>query len=627
MRKLTISDFKTNSFDITQSIEKLSLFDLKDPKRTLLDILEASNDCDSIIEAIFYKKEKMKRGLDSQKEKILEELCIELQNEIENIRLSDNKNSISILEQRKLINELCRIKKILVYSIQMENQAELILDALIKSDDIDEWRLLAELIYAHTTFSKSIDLGIFITYSKKLEKRISETFETSIHTGDTQLSKACFEILAILDKEFCLIDEFLVIKNLFTSKMTVHPPMISKINLGSKENDTNTFTLFLKETEKIISDNYDFICLIFGQDDEYIDYIISKIYRTLISINLGNFLNVSNPPIFLISFQTAFEAVNAFGSAVGCLFQKFDYNSCAIDIFSGFLFTAALKEKQIFDEIFETYMNGSKSINTYSISGSKVEKSNDYLLIYQKLLTIIEAYITRGEKLYSKEIQKDILESFSNRLCLLVEKMTIKYKSKINLIQDLIYLHVSNCKLFKDKGESLSNFNKKLKEAIETEFENLIHLSTMFLRGEISNLFFNHPDCHINLRDYLKKLFESQGLMGEKNFKLMTFKITTSLYEFLYKQLQLININEENSKRISNAIDDLFICIPIACSSSFVPKFNHLKSLIAAVTLKQTEFEELLTKNKNLFNESELKFLRKARSKKPNKGEDQSKNK
>ncbi len=165
MRKLTISDFKTNSYDVGQSIEKLSLYDLKDPKKKLLDIQEASNDCDSIIEAIFYKKEKMKRGIDSQKEKILEELCKELQKEVKNIKLSDNRNSVSILEQRKIINELTRFKKILVYSIQMKDQVNMILDALIKSDDIEEWRLMAELIYVHITFSKSTDLSIYISYS------------------------------------------------------------------------------------------------------------------------------------------------------------------------------------------------------------------------------------------------------------------------------------------------------------------------------------------------------------------------------------------------------------------------------------------------------------------------------
>ncbi len=186
--------------------------------------------------------------------------------------------------------------------------------------------------------------------------------------------------------------------------MAVHPPIMSKISSGAKISDENTFILFLKETEKILTENYDFICLIFGHNDEYIDYILSKIYRTLISINLGNFLNVSNPPIFLICFQSRYEAVDSFEKSISCLFQKFDYRSCAIDIFTGFLFTAALKEKQIFDEIMEIFMNGAKGINSYTISSSKVEKSNDYMFIYQKMLIIIEAYLNRAECLYSKSM-------------------------------------------------------------------------------------------------------------------------------------------------------------------------------------------------------------------------------
>lgn len=627
MRKLTISDFKVEEYDTIQIIEKLSSFDINNPKKTLLEILEASNDCDSIVEAIFYKKEKMKRGLDCQKDQILEELTKELKTEISGIHINEVGNSMFILEQRKVINELTRIKRILMYATQMKDQFEQILDGLLKSEDIEEWKFLADLIYTHITFSKSHEIEIFTVYSKKLEEKISDAFKKSISSGNIELSKACFEIAMILDKEFALIDEFLVIKNLFTSKMAVHPPIISKIELSGLQDNEHTFKAFLKDTETIIANNFDFICIIFGQKDEYIDYILSKIYRTLISINLGNFLNVSNPPIFLNCLQSAAESINSFGKVLKCFFQKFDYLSCTTDIFSVFIFTAILKEKQVFAEILDVYLNGLKALNSYSIGDEPVQKSNDFMFIFGKILIVINAFISRSEKLYSKEIYKEVLESFSNKMCSLVEKMTLKYKSKINLVNDLIYMYIANCRLFGDKGESLQKFNEKLKEAIAKEFEEQIQSSQLFLKNEISNLFFTQPDSHKKLQNYLERLFESQGLLGEKNFKVFACKIANSLYNFLYRQVQFININQEVLARMHRCIDDLFVCLPLVCSAVFLPKFNHLKNLTNAVIIGDSEFEKILSQVPNPFNESEIKYLSKCRSKKTAKNGESSKSK
>ncbi len=193
----------------------------------------------------------------------------------------------------------------------------------------------------------------------------------------------------------------------------------------------------------------------------------------------------------------------------------------------------------------------------------------------------------------------------------------------MDLINDLIYFYVSNCKLLKDKGDSLANFNKKIQDTIQNEFEAQIQASTAFLKSEISNLTFVQPDCHIKLKNYLKKLFDSQGLIGEKNFKLMAYKIISSLYDLLCKQLQVINISEGNISTINDAIDDLFLSLPIMCSSFFVPKFNHFKSLTDALVLNQADFDELISKNKNDFTDSEVKYLKKIiiRSKRASKNE------
>lgn len=618
MKKLTISDFKGDHFDPIQIVESLISFDNKNPKKSLLDILEALNDCDSIVEAVFYKKEKNKRGIDSQKDAVLQELCKELKKEIKTIHLNEIGNSFHILEQKKAINELARIQKIIKYSIQMQDNAEQILSSLFNGENLEELKFLAEIIYAHTTFSKSKNYDVFIAYSKKLETKIGNCFKTALESQDIETSKMCFDILQTLDKEFTLIDEFLLAKDLFTSKMIVHPPALQKIELNHKEQKSDTFKIFLDQTEKIIGDNFGFICLVFGKD-EYIDYILSKIYRTLISISLGDFLNVSNPPIFLKCLQSAFESIDCFGKSIKLLFQKFDYSSCTDDIFSRFIFTATLKEKQLFDEILDLFISGNKTLNSYSISGDDVAKSTDFIYIFNKMLTVIDGFITRSEMIYTKENQKDVLDRFSSKLCSLIEKMTVSYKLKLDLINDLIYMHLTNCKYFGDKGETMAKFNDKLVETISFEFDDQIQLSIQFLKGEISNLFFTQPNCHKKLEIYLKKLFASSGLMGEKNFKIFTYRIADVLCKLLYKQVQFVEVDEERLEKINLCIDDLFLSLPINCSSNFVTKFNHLKLFTSAIILDEDKFLDLISKNENSFNELEMKYLVKCRTKKASK--------
>ncbi len=126
-------------------------------------------------------------------------------------------------------------------------------------------------------------------------------FQNALENDNISMCKSCFEILTIIDKQFALIDVFLFSTGLLNTNINVYPKPITSIDLTIDVLKDTTFDQLLKDIIKTLEDKYMVICQVFGLSDEYTEYIYSRITKTLISMNLGNFLNVFMSRLFILS--------------------------------------------------------------------------------------------------------------------------------------------------------------------------------------------------------------------------------------------------------------------------------------------------------------------------------------
>lgn len=605
MKKLTISEFKKNVFNTISTISNISSFDINNLKEIQSDLVDANYELDSLKEAIFFKKEKFKGKLNEQKEQILDGLCKELKKALKNVQIKEINNTSNIIRRKKDMVELERLENVLRYMNNIGESNPEILESLFTSEEIDDWILLADIIYSELNFG-SEDKSIYLNYSKKLEDKISDIFRNAISKNEINLCKSCYEILNALDKQEVLMDLFLLSKELLTTEINVHPLLIETINLSPTKMPDTAFNVFLQSLLKLIEDNSIYIHRIFGEPT---DYMISKIFKTSISINLENFLNVGNPAIFLICLKSAYSSLNSFVESLRCMFPRISVAGNAFDIFTPFLYRALLKEVQLFDDILNIFISGTKSLNTYTINGCKIEKTNDYVKIYQHMLVLVDSFLCRKALFYSAENEVEIMMIFAKKLTLIIGKIVSSDCNEISMMRDLVRLYMLNRKILGDKNILFDVFNDKLEDATKDIFNLMVETNKKAIKNIIVSMNFNNYKDPEKLISYLRDMATKIKGFGEKNFHSMLQKSTSSLFSHLYTQILDKCADETTSNNALKLLDSLSRYFSLNAYSLADHNISHLKLICKLIGANERDFKNLLGKEKVSLNEREIQEI------------------
>ncbi|KAM0681661.1 hypothetical protein GINT2_000206 [Glugoides intestinalis] len=609
---ITIADFNEITFSPHKLVECLSEWDMKDIKKTLQEISEANYQLDLLKEAIFYKKEKIKNKITEQKEEMLSENHAKLCKMLCGIELQNLSNSAVILQKRKQLVEKKRLARVFKYSLSLEKSKEHILEGLLKSDDTADLMLLAELVSAHINFDFP-ETATFTNYSKKLEEKISTIFQRNMENNTIHICKLCFNIMETIDKECVLIDLFLLSKELLSTNLAVYPQQVATIDLAFPKMADSTFSILLKNVLKALEDNYLFICRVFGLEESYCEYMFSKIFKTLITMSLGSFMNVGNAAIYLICLQSAFYDINEFVGQAKMLFPKVNLENMLFEVVNQLIYKATGKEIQLFDEVLEICLSGAKTLNTYTLNGVKLTKTVKNDTIYENAAYLIDSFLKRSEELYLGENETEILRFYGKKLCIIVDKIIISSKTNFDKIEMLLRIHNINKRLLNDKFELFESFNTKLEEAIMQEFDSIVDEVKAFVKKEIESITFNDNEAHFKLLHYLRKLFEKSRPLGQRNIRILFYQAVETIYNQLYIHILFFGRGSEQQRSILKCVDDFSGYLAVNISLEFISRFERLKMISELVGATQNHFPELCNKYKALITEKELKDIQKSR--------------
>lgn len=610
MKKLTITEFKKSVFNTASTINHVSNFDVNNLKETRSDLVDANYELDSLKEAIFFKKEKFRGKLNDQKQQILDELCKELKNTLRDIQLKEISNTSVIVRRKKDLVEFERLENVLRYVNDIGESKPEVLEALFSSEDTEDWILLADIIYSELNFGSG-DRSVFLNYSKKLEDKISDIFRNAISKNEINLCRSCQEILVALDKQEVLVDIFLLSRGLLTTEINVHPPLIENINLSIMKISSTTFDAFLQNILKLLEENSVYIQRIFGEPT---DYMISKIFKTSISINLENFLNVGNPAIFLACLQSAYSSLNSFSESLKSIFPRISTIGSMFDTFTPFLYRALLKEAQLFDEILNMFLAGTKSLSTYVINGSKVEKSDDYVRIYQNMLVLVDSFLDRKKLFYTNENEVEIMMIFAKKLTLVIGKIISSDKDEIDMLDDLTKPYMLNRKVLGEKNHLFNIFNSKLEATIKETFNLMVDTSKKTIKDQILNMDFDDQKDTEKLILYLKNMSANTKRFGEKNLQIMLQKIVSVIFPALYAQILSKCSDEIKANNVLRLLDGLSGYFSLSMCSFAEPDILHLKLVCRLIVANRNDFENLLNKAKVSLNEREIHEIVKIRN-------------
>lgn len=606
-----MADFKGSNFDPISLIESASGFNIQHSEKILSDISDLCFELEALREAIFFKQQKMLQGLSKEKENMLDKTSTELSKAVEGISTQGIPRTAEILNKRKMLNELETIEKIMKYNLNTENSVDKVLESLLNSEDREDLKLLAEVINAHVNYNPG-DNEIYITYSKKLEYNISNMFQKELKNENCiPLCKKYFDILQIVDKEFVLIDIFLLSKDLLATNSKITAPSLSEINISQDLLKDTEFHNFINQVAKILESCYEFICQVFELRDEYCEYIFTKISKTLININLTNFLNVSNAAIFLLALQTASTALLSFGNFINTLFPRINCEPKFNEILEQFVYKASLKEMHLFNEVLEIFLTGAKSLNVYTLDGAKVAKTNNYMRIYENMFVVLTAFMTRKEKLYTDENEAEVLKFCARKMSVLVDRLLGTDQSCWDIMYGLSHMHLMGRRMLGSKFALFEKLNEKIVDASRTQFEVVIDSLKPRLKGEIVEMSFDSGGSR--LLKFLREIYKKSNELGDANRKLMFYKIVDTMYVFFVHKVEQTDLSNKKLDSALRCINEVSGYLTINVSPSLEPKFTRLKMIYELIAASPDQFSNLVPKYRSTLTDKEIREISKLR--------------
>lgn len=610
MAYFNINNFKGGIINPISLINQTVSVENNGSENNFIDIL---SELDSLREAIFFKLEKIKTKENSEADDVILSEFNNWKREIKNISLPSLGPASDLFEKQKKLNELLKIQKILNCCINIKDNTDDNLEILLRSDKIEDLETLAFIIDLHLKYAGQSNLDIFLKYSKKLEEKMISKFKDTMRNEDNILGSKIFNVLAIIGKEYAMIDQFLLSNELLTYKTTIHPPAEPSINLDNLYFEENSFSFFINDIQSIIENKKSQMFKLFGNEIEYREYIFSRIYKTLIGMALEKLLNVSNSAIFLFSFYGAYLKLQSFSHNLILSFPKFDYNIYINEILNQFRYKAINKESQLFDEILSIFLSDAKSINSFFLLGERVMKNEDFSKVYERMLILIDSFFIRSKVFYSDEDEKEILKYFSKRLISIIDKIIVSKKPKIELVSKLRYIFSLNHRFFGEKIMIVDSLNTKISDFIIKTVNEQTENDKSVLSAEISSMPLINSEESKKIINYLQKSFKMADVFDKINKLGLIEDILDYMFVQFCSKLQSEDLSSKKIDVLHDCLNGIVGFISLNYENSIK---NSLKKLIMICSMLKLTKEKFLESYKHascVLNENDLQLLIKYR--------------
>lgn len=611
MRPITLSDLKAESYNPVTLIERTVGINPEALEEESQRLKELISDLESLDEALFFKAEKTKRKLETYDTSKYMQMIKQMGESFERLRIPPLGESRDLLEKNKEILELKRIQKYIRYWMEIERNPGPVLDALLNGDVRENWVFFAELLFYSIKYTRSGEhKEIFFTYSRKLEEKMVRIFQSSLKAGDLAGCKAAFNTLLQLDKETLLLDEFIFASGLFDDPIEVKPFSTAKIDLDRTKIDHNTFNEFIDRITEIIESQLSSFYFIFGNVQKYNDYLYRKLFRTMVFRGLERFLNTADPILFLVSIKAAHQRLADLCRAIRLRYAQFESEVYMNEGFAQYYPKALQKEREFFDEIFDTlvYGGGSSTIKFFLLKNKLIKEDNP-VTVYKQILCIVELMDERRRLFYTEEEERELLKYFYRKLLLLLEKTVVNSSSQLSAIKDLSFIYLLTQKYFGKRIEQLGTFIDRLNTHIQGCFNKQVEQALAPICKSISSLRFNKREQCSQMLDALRKAVSEGECLGGRNSLVYTDRMLLGVYNRLYRQIFAIVYSEEQGSIMEKCVSDFLGYVSLSNRTDMVRKFSHLHELSRLIVLEPLSFGELYEEYRGSISTKELKDI------------------
>lgn len=613
MSKISLSKLKAESFNYIAAVEDIIDINSGELIKTVKQVQETESDLEGLREALYFKAERLKRNVFAQEDKRCEGIISKIERQFSTLNISPLGNTLVLLNKNKEILELKAVQKYLRYMMEIETKGEQVLKTLLNSDNKEDWLFLAELLYISMHFKEQEDKAIFLEYSKKLETKLVKVFSTALNDGGISQCKAAFLALSQLEKETLLLDEFMLQTGLFRTNSDIAPPNSGSIDLDTHISQSNQFTGFIKELVSTVEANLQQFNIIFGTDSKYLSYFYNVLFRSVIFHAMERFLDIQDSALFLQSLSSAFRQIEHFGEFLVFHFEDFPVESYMSEGFDQYIVRAAEKEKELFDEILDAFISGSRTQCSYTLMGEKVGKCSNYVEIYKRMLYLIDLCELRAEMFYSSAVEGDIIRYFYRRMTILIERITLQEKDELKICHELSHIHLLTKRYFKEKASFISDFSQKLATSAQEAFSRKLAGTTKTLKGMVESLYFLKENEHLKLLDFIRQAMKSGEILKARNYQIYVLRILTELYSNLYKQVLTIVYSKQQKKNLTDCIYEFVGLVTLTGQTDAIRNFYHLKEICKLITTPADEFVLVYEEFKGSISDVELGKLLKCR--------------
>ncbi|KAI5169825.1 hypothetical protein PAEPH01_1030 [Pancytospora epiphaga] len=609
MKKVTLAQLKSDFFSSTAIIEGSVEINPHSISESCKKMNEVIVDLDGLREALFFKSEKIKRKMASYDRNKYTAIVRDIVAFISRISIPPLGDSQFILEKNRKILELKEIQKYLRYTIEINRSGSQVLEALLTTEIKENWVFLSNLIHYSLKNKREEHRELFLEYSKKMEEKMEDEFEKAVNANDCVRARTAFECLAQLDKEATLLDQYMLLIDFFKSDIETTPPLVNVINLDRFALKDNTFDRFIDRLIEALESNILKFYSIFGNTPKYNDYLFGKMYRMMVFRNLEQFLNISNPFLFLLCLKSAYMKLQELADVIRIRCPYFESDFYVNEGFSQYLAKAIQKEKQSFDEIFNILVHGAKSVNSYVLLNNPVVGEDSARRVYEKMLCVVHLMEERRSMFYTAQDEEEILKYFYRKMSVVIENVVIRSSGKMEAIGDMSFIYLITKKYFGSKVYLVRGFVEKLSEAMEEVFKEKFEESKGMIKRKIENLYFLKSEGHVACLNSVKSCISEAESLGGRNFTIYSTGILRETYFRLSKQVLLLVYSQTQCANMLRCLDDFVGYTTFLNNTSVVRQFSHLREIGKLISVGSDLFLSTYEEYKGSISEKELKDL------------------
>lgn len=615
MGTLQLSHLKTSSFNKIAIIEDYVEIDPKNLQAVESNITNILTEVEDLKEALFFKKEKLGRNINTIEENKQKNMLEDIQQKLRNVKLDPLGDSKNILEKNKTILELKNIQKILRYSIELNENPENMLNTLLHSDVPEDWVFMCTLIFYSLKYNKTVDHEILLTYEKHIEEKLKSIFRDKLESKDVSILKICVDALSQIGKQNLIYEVYVYSFDLMKNSLNVYPPNVNSLDISSFTLADNSFANLIKRIVAINDEHFELEYQIFNDRSTYKEYLFNNIFRVLISKGVELFLGIRDPNLFLLCLNDAYIQVELFIDNVlsKINISKTNMNSYKSEAFSHFLYKAIDYEKEGFDQMFNALVNGEPLQKKYLLVGSVVTPQKKMLRAFELLLAVIDAMEKRAEKMYSEEDEKEILKYCFRKMNILIDKLILEASDKIQLINELSRIYILTKKYMGEKFYIVDAFKTKLALSLQEAFDFKINYINLTIKKKINGLFFEEKTDYKKLLMFIKASIKEGELLNGRNFNIYTDRILAYTFKRLHKQILSILYSSVQAENLIHTIDEIQGFVLFINRTAMAHHYNYLRNICKLIAVPQDLFLEMYNELENVITDRDIKALIKCR--------------